>query len=74
MFHNVIMNKFPERLKELRIAKNLSRKQIAELIGAHERSVAYWETGQRQCDLDMLIKLADLLDTSVDYLIGKTDF
>lgn len=74
MFHNIIMNKFSERLKELRVAKNLSRKQIAELIGVHDRSVAYWETGQRQCDFDMLIKLAELLDTSVDYLIGATDF
>ena len=68
------MNKFADRLKELRTGKNMSRKEVAEKVGAHERSVAYWETGERECDLDTLIKLAKLLDTTVDYLVGATDF
>ena len=68
------MNKFAERLKELRVAKNLSRKQLAETLGTSVRTVSYWEAGARECGFDMLIKLAQILDSTVDYLIGATEY
>ena len=68
------MNKFAERLKELRLAKDLSRKQLASMLGTSVRTVSYWEEGQRECGLDMLIKLAEVLDSTVDYLIGATEY
>ena len=68
------MIKFAERLKELRIAKDLSRKQLAEMLGTSVRTVSYWEEGQRECGLDTLIQLAKILDSTVDYLIGATEY
>ncbi len=38
------------------------------------RLVSYWENGQRECDFDMLIQIADIFEVSVDYLLGRTDY
>ena len=66
-------NKFNIRLKELREEKNMTRQALAEELHISVRLVGYWENGQRECSLDMLIKLAKLLDTDVNYLIGYID-
>ncbi len=68
------MNTFAERLTELRTEKNLSRKQLAEELSVSVRSISYWESGQRECDFDMLIKIADTFDVSIDYLLRKEEF
>lgn len=74
MFHNKRMNRFSERLRELRIEKGLSRRQLAEMLDTLPRNISYWELGQRECNFDMLLKIAEVLDVSVDYLLGKTDY
>lgn len=74
MFHNRRMNRFSERLRELRIEKGLSRRQLAEMLDTLPRNISYWELGQRECNFDMLLKIAEVLDVSVDYLLGKTDY
>ena len=66
-------NKFNTRLKELREEKNMTRQALADELHISVRLVGYWENGQRECSLDMLIKLAKLLDTDVNYLIGYVD-
>lgn len=68
------MNKFKERFRELRIEKNLSRKQIAQILFVSERLISYWEDGKRECSFDMLMKISYLFDVSIDYLLGKLDF
>lgn len=67
------LNKFNTRLKELREEKNMTRQALADELHISVRLVGYWENGQRECSLDMLIKLAKLLDTDVNYLIGYVD-
>ena len=67
-------NNFFERLSELRIENNLSRAQLAEKLNVSVRLISYWETGQRECDFDMLIKLADLFSVSIDYLLGRNEY
>lgn len=67
------LNKFNIRLKELREEKNMTRQALADELHISIRLVGYWENGQRECSLDMLIKLAKLLDTDVNYLIGYVD-
>lgn len=67
------LNKFNIRLKELREEKNMTRQALADELHISVRLVGYWENGQRECSLDMLIKLAKLLDTDVNYLIGYVD-
>ena len=68
------MVKFAERLKELRIAKNMTRMQLAQNLKVSLRSISYWETGQRECDFNTLMKLAKELDSTTDYLLGMTDY
>ncbi len=68
------MNKFGEILKDLRLERNLSRKQLAETLQVSERLISYWENGKRECGFDMLIKIANLFDTTIDYLLGRITF
>lgn len=68
------MNKFSERLKDLRAENGLTRAQLAEKLNVSPRLVAYWENGKRECSFDMLIAIADLFASSADYLLGRTEF
>ncbi len=68
------MNNFGEILKDLRLERNLSRKQLAETLQVSERLISYWENGKRECGFDMLIKIANLFDTTIDYLLGRITF
>ena len=67
-------NKFFERINELRIENNLSRAELAQKLNVSVRLISYWENGQRECDFDMLIKIADFFEVSLDYLLGRKDF
>jgi transcriptional regulator with XRE-family HTH domain len=67
-------NKFAEQLSALRAEKNLSRAELAKQLNVSVRLVSYWENGQRECDFDMLIQIADIFEVSVDYLLGRTDY
>ena len=68
------MNMFKERLRELRIEKNLSRKQLALDLFVSERLISYWENGERECSFDMLVKIANYFGVSTDYLLGIVNF
>ena len=67
-------NKFSEQLNGLRIENNLSRIQLAEKLNVSVRLISYWENGQRECDFNMLIKIANLFSVSIDYLLGRTEY
>ena len=67
-------NKFSEQLSGLRIENNLSRVQLAEKLNVSVRLISYWENGQRECDFNMLIKIADLFSVSIDYLLGRKEY
>ena len=62
------------RLVNLRKEKNLSRAEIGTILNVSTRLISYWENGERQCDFDMLIKIANCFSVSIDYLLGKTDY
>ncbi len=68
------MNKFGDVLKDLRLERNLTRKQLAETLQVSERLICYWENGKRECGFDMLIKIANFFDTSIDYLLGISTY
>lgn len=67
-------NIFSEQLAALRIENNLTRAQLAQQLNISVRLVSYWENGQRECDFDMLIKIADLFSVSIDYLLGRKEY
>lgn len=64
---------FKERLKELRIEKNLTQDKLAKLVGMSKMTISHWESGYCEPSIAQLIILSDLFEVSVDYLIGKTD-
>lgn len=61
------------RIKELRIEKGLLQSDVAKYIDKSERMVGFYENGERDPNTDTLIKLSELLDASVDYILGKSD-
>ena len=67
-------NKFNTRLTELRLENNISRTELAHKLKISVRLVSYWENGKRECSFDTLIELADILSTTVDYLLGRTEY
>lgn len=61
------------RLKELRTEKGLLQSDIAKIINKSERTVGFYESGERDMNTDTLAKLADFFNCSIDYLLGKSD-
>lgn len=62
-----------ERLKNLRKEAGLTQKQIAEKLQVGQNSYSNWEKGKRTPIQPTIEKLAEILNTSTDYLLGKTD-
>lgn len=67
------MSAIGERIKELRLEKKVTQKEIAEGIGINPVSVQRFEYGSMRPRLDTLISLADYFDVSLDYLVGRSD-
>lgn len=70
------MNKpYPNnRLKELRLKKNLLQSKVALDINVTQETVSAYETGRVLPSSDMLITLATYYNTSIDYILCRTDF
>jgi len=62
-----------KRIRELRDMKQLSRKDLAKILGVTERAIGFYESEERNPPIDILNKLADIFDVSVDYLLGRTN-
>lgn len=62
-----------QRIQDLRIDSDLSQKQLGEILHISQRSYSHYETGSRNIPIEMLIRLANYYDTSIDYLVGRTD-
>ncbi|WP_175813341.1 LexA family protein [Burkholderia contaminans] len=58
------------RIRELRKAKGMTLQQLADVFGISRASVSEWESGRSKPDGGRLLKLADVLDTSVEYLLN----
>ncbi len=65
--------KIGTRLKQLRLERNVTQKEIATGIGVSSVSVQRFEYGTVRPSLDTLIALADFFDVSLDYLVGRSD-
>lgn len=59
------------RIKELREAAGLKQSELADRMGVRPPSVFKWENGQAQPTAENLLKLADILDTTTDALLGR---
>lgn len=61
------------RITSVRKQLGLSQEKFGELVNMSQRSVAAWEAGERTPSYPVLLELADKLDLSVDYLMGRSD-
>ena len=64
---------FSERLKKLRKQTQLTQVDVAEKLGISQPAYASWERGTKKPTQDNLVKIAQILNTSVDYLVGNSD-
>lgn len=63
---------YTDILKELRKDKNLTQNDMAKLFGIKQAMYSMYESGRRTMKLEMLCTLADILETSTDYILGRT--
>lgn len=68
------MNCFNKRLYELRTDAGISRSELAKKLNVSTRLISYWEAGKRECSFDMIITIANLFGTSIDYLLGRSEY
>lgn len=64
---------FGRKLKELRLERKINQSELGEIIGISPSTVGMYERDQRFPDKDILSKIADYFEVSVDYLLGRTD-
>lgn len=60
------------KIKSLREDKDLSQKALATILGVSPSAIGMYEQNRREPDNEMLNKIADYFDVSVDYLLGRT--
>ena len=61
------------RIRELREDRDLPQKTVAEYLLCDQSLYSKYERGERPLPLEMADRLADYFDTSVDYLLSRTD-
>ena len=62
-----------EHIRSLREDKDYTQRQIAEFLNIHQTTYSDYELGKINIPPDILCRLADLYQTSVDYLLDLTD-
>ena len=61
------------RIRDLREDKDMTQKEIAQMLGMSQTGYSKYETGENDIPTAILIKLADFYQTTTDYLLGRTD-
>ena len=61
------------RIKDLRISKSMTMRELGKAIGVSNATISDWENGKVMPSGENLLNLADLLNVSADYLLGRTD-
>ena len=59
------------RLKEIRLMKKLTQREVADMLGVSSVAYSRYENGTREPSIDILLKLSSIYNISVDYLIGN---
>jgi transcriptional regulator with XRE-family HTH domain len=67
------MSAFAERLKLLRQSRNITQARLATLLEIDPRAYSRWERGDNLPHLDTLVKIADVLQVTLDELVGRKE-
>ena len=63
---------FAERLQELREDRGITRKDLAAKLNITVSALGMYEQGRREPNLEMLVRLADCFDVTLDFLVGRS--
>ena len=64
---------FGTRLKELRKEHGCTIEQFADMVSISKSTLGYYENDKRMPDIEILARIANVLNVSADYLIGRTN-
>ena len=64
---------FNDNLKEARLKRNLSQKEVADQIGVAKSTYSLYESGNREPSVQTIKKIADVLNVSADELLGLSE-
>ena len=68
------METLNERIKQLRKEKGLTQSQLADELGVTDKAVSKWEVGEANPDISLLVKIAEVFNVTIDYLLtGKVE-
>lgn len=67
------MNVCGERIRALRESMNYSQMKFAQIFDLGQSSVVRYEKGEASPPLELLVRIADYYDVSLDYIFGRTD-
>ena len=62
-----------ERIKELRVDRDMSQKDLADALNVTRSAYSNYENGLREVPLEVVAQIAKFYGTSVDYILGLTD-
>lgn len=62
-----------DRIRDLREDADMTQTEIAKRLNCSQRVYSNYERGELDIPTEILIRLADLHDVSVDYILGRTD-
>lgn len=62
-----------QRIRDLREDRDLTQTEVARMLGMSQTGYSKYETGENDIPTQILIRLADFYNTSVDYLLGRTN-
>lgn len=65
--------KMYRRIRDLREDRDLSQRELAELLGMSQTGYSKYETGENDIPIQILVRLAGIYHTSTDYLLELTD-
>ena len=67
------MDLFKKRLQLLLDEKNMNQKELAKKVGVTEVTISRYMNGERKPRIEIVNKLAEVLGTTTDYLLGNSD-
>ena len=73
VIYNNIGDDMYKRLRDLREDSDLNQAEIAKILGMSQTGYSKYETGENDVPTEILIKLADFHNVSVDYILNRTN-
>ena len=73
MCYNLFMAKVADRIKELRIERDLTQMELAKATGISQNAIAQWENGKRTPNINAIVALAKYFGVTTDYLLCVVD-